>query len=146
MDRGFLDNQKRIQVQYMARLGQCFSHTEDTVEIPLEHRYVITEDDIEDGVNPITQKPYCFSNGIGKMSRQLAENIDPDLIYPGWKEYEESARISRQNYNHFLQVLMQRYGVYKRKLSQFLTHFADFAKDIPEDTMLSIPKSWSFGP
>ncbi|XP_023223830.1 probable RNA-dependent RNA polymerase 1 isoform X2 [Centruroides sculpturatus] len=65
--------------KYMARLGQCFSHTEDTVEIPLEDRYVITEDDIEGGNNPITEKPYCFSDGVGKMSRQLAENVSEKL-------------------------------------------------------------------
>ncbi|XP_067140461.1 uncharacterized protein [Centruroides vittatus] len=65
--------------KYMARLGQCFSQTEDTVKIPLEHRYVITEDDIEDGVNPVTGKPYCFSDGIGKMSRQLAESVSEKL-------------------------------------------------------------------
>ncbi|XP_023212998.1 probable RNA-dependent RNA polymerase 1 [Centruroides sculpturatus] len=67
--------------KYMARLGQCFSQTEDTVKIPLEHRYVITEDDIEGGVNPVTGKPYCFSDGIGKMSRQLAENVSIHIYY-----------------------------------------------------------------
>ncbi|XP_023229609.1 probable RNA-dependent RNA polymerase 1 [Centruroides sculpturatus] len=65
--------------KYMARLGQCFSHTEDTIKIPLDDRYIITDDDIEGGLNPVTGKPYCFSDGIGKISRQLAENVSEKL-------------------------------------------------------------------
>ncbi|XP_035220933.1 RNA-dependent RNA polymerase 1-like, partial [Stegodyphus dumicola] len=64
--------------KYMARMGQCFSQTEDTIAVPLDPRHVRTENDIEGGCT-VNGKPYCFSDGIGKISISLAEKVHKAL-------------------------------------------------------------------
>ncbi|GIY55551.1 probable RNA-dependent RNA polymerase 2 [Caerostris extrusa] len=64
--------------KYMARMGQCFSQTEDTVSVPLDQRHVKTENDIEGG-SDIDGKKYCFSDGVGKISVSLAKRVHDAL-------------------------------------------------------------------
>ncbi|XP_054723366.1 uncharacterized protein LOC129233351, partial [Uloborus diversus] len=59
----------------LARIGQCFSQTEDTLRVPLDNRYVLVENDVEGGRNPLTLKPYCFTDGVGKISVKLANQV-----------------------------------------------------------------------
>ncbi|GFT51089.1 probable RNA-dependent RNA polymerase 1 [Trichonephila clavipes] len=61
--------------KYMARMGQCFSQTEDAISVPLDPKYVKTEDDIEGGYDFINGKPYCFSDGVGKISSTLSKKV-----------------------------------------------------------------------
>ncbi|KAF8782261.1 putative RNA-dependent RNA polymerase 1 like protein [Argiope bruennichi] len=65
--------------KYMARMGQCFSQTEDAVSVPLDPRYVKTEKDIEGGYDITNGKPYCFSDGVGKISSSLAKKVHDAL-------------------------------------------------------------------
>ncbi|GBM25856.1 RNA-dependent RNA polymerase 2 [Araneus ventricosus] len=59
----------------LARIGQCFSQTEDTLHIPLNNAYVRFERDIEGGFDPSSGKPYVFSDGIGRISAKLLEKV-----------------------------------------------------------------------
>ncbi|XP_054724114.1 uncharacterized protein LOC129234216 isoform X1 [Uloborus diversus] len=61
--------------KYMARMGQCFSQTEDALGVPLDPQHIKTEDDIEGGYDFMNRKPYCFSDGIGKISSSLANQV-----------------------------------------------------------------------
>ncbi|CAL1273132.1 unnamed protein product [Larinioides sclopetarius] len=61
--------------KYMARMGQCFSQTEDAVSVPLDPRYIQTERDIEGGFDETNGKPYCFSDGVGRISTRLAKKV-----------------------------------------------------------------------
>ncbi|GIY00390.1 RNA-dependent RNA polymerase 6 [Caerostris extrusa] len=63
----------------LARIGQCFSQTEDTLHIPLTDAFVRFQRDIERGLNPETSAPYVFSDGIGKISRQMADKVRKNL-------------------------------------------------------------------
>ncbi|XP_075725741.1 uncharacterized protein LOC119179556 isoform X4 [Rhipicephalus microplus] len=57
----------------MARMGQCFSSTEQSVHVkPCEVQEV---PDIIGGAHPVSRKPYIFSDGVGMMSVQLAEEV-----------------------------------------------------------------------
>ncbi|RUP51905.1 RNA dependent RNA polymerase-domain-containing protein [Jimgerdemannia flammicorona] len=68
---------------YAARMGQCFTATTGTIEIPSSQRIQIP--DIERPI-PGTDKNYCFTDGIGKISLSLAGRavaasgmkLDPD--------------------------------------------------------------------
>ncbi|KAH6930134.1 hypothetical protein HPB50_010396 [Hyalomma asiaticum] len=57
----------------LARMGQCFSSTEQSVRVQPCHVQVVP--DIVGGVHPISKKPYIFSDGVGMMSVQLAEEV-----------------------------------------------------------------------
>lgn len=62
--------------KYMARMGQCFSQTEDTVSLRLDEGRVRTEDDIERGQDVANNnEPYCFSDGVGRISTKLAVEV-----------------------------------------------------------------------
>ncbi|GFR27103.1 probable RNA-dependent RNA polymerase 1 [Trichonephila clavata] len=61
--------------KYMARMGQCFSQTEDAISVPLDPKFVNTEDDIEGGYDSVNGKPYCFSDGVGKISSALSKKV-----------------------------------------------------------------------
>ncbi|XP_035217230.1 RNA-dependent RNA polymerase 1-like [Stegodyphus dumicola] len=65
--------------KYMARMGQCFSQTEDAISVPLDPSHIRTEDDIEGGYDVTNEKPYCFSDGIGKISVKLANEVHKAL-------------------------------------------------------------------
>ncbi|XP_002734181.1 uncharacterized protein LOC100373859 [Saccoglossus kowalevskii] len=64
----------RCVATYMSRMGQCFSTSEETVNVTVEDVTVSNIEDITGGMD-INQKPYCFSDGIGKISKQLIEKI-----------------------------------------------------------------------
>ncbi|XP_075527685.1 uncharacterized protein LOC142559884 [Dermacentor variabilis] len=55
----------------IARMGQCFSTTEESVIVPLHDEIMQDAPDIEGGVHPISGKPYVFSDGIGMISESL---------------------------------------------------------------------------
>ncbi|GFQ93910.1 RNA-dependent RNA polymerase 1 [Trichonephila clavata] len=61
--------------KYMARMGQCFSQTEDAVSVPLDPDHVRTENDVEGGFDWGNGVPYCFSDGVGKISSTLAKKV-----------------------------------------------------------------------
>lgn len=62
--------------KYMARMGQCFSQTEDTVSLRLGEGRVRTEADIERGQDVANNnRPYCFSDGVGRISSKLAVEV-----------------------------------------------------------------------
>lgn len=61
--------------KYMARMGQCFSQTEDALSVPLDLQHVRTVDDIEGGYDPVNHKPYCFTDGVGKISSELSSKV-----------------------------------------------------------------------
>ena len=67
----------------MARLGQCFSTSLDTVGITLQEgvRYRVI-DDVERG-------GYCFSDGIGAISSALAREVILHLSFlPSFVEFK----------------------------------------------------------
>lgn len=68
---------ERCVATYVARLGQCFSSTQNTVEV----NDVKTIDDI------FRETKYCFTDGIGKISRRLAEKVSKAMN----KSYTPSA-------------------------------------------------------
>ncbi|XP_028390591.1 uncharacterized protein LOC114515528 [Dendronephthya gigantea] len=60
---------------YMARMGQCFSTSVDTVSVqtPEEEMYV-EEDDVK-----TADKKYTFSDGIGRISEEMAAEVSKEL-------------------------------------------------------------------
>ena len=57
----------------MARMGQCFSTSMDAVGFAIsEGTYHDEEDDVE---LEMDDKKYCFSDGVGKISEQLAAEV-----------------------------------------------------------------------
>ncbi|XP_075734552.1 uncharacterized protein LOC142775915 [Rhipicephalus microplus] len=59
--------------KHMARMGQCFSSTEQPVRVkPCD---VQKEPDIIAGAHSFSREPYIFSDGIDMMSLQLAEEV-----------------------------------------------------------------------
>ncbi|GFS62896.1 RNA-dependent RNA polymerase 2 [Trichonephila inaurata madagascariensis] len=63
----------------LARIGQCFSQTEETLHVPLNNMHVKFERDIENGFNPNTYKPYTFSDGIGRISKGLIKKVSKTI-------------------------------------------------------------------
>ncbi|KAH7935085.1 hypothetical protein HPB52_003689 [Rhipicephalus sanguineus] len=57
----------------MARMGQCFSSTEQSVRVKACDVQVVP--DIVGGAHPVSKKPYIFSDGVGMMSVPLAEEV-----------------------------------------------------------------------
>ena len=55
----------------MARMGQCFSSTQETVEILPEEELHWNDITHFDSVHPLSGRPYCFSDGCGKISQEL---------------------------------------------------------------------------
>ncbi|KAH7934737.1 uncharacterized protein LOC119404960 [Rhipicephalus sanguineus] len=58
----------------MARMGQCFSSTEESVQVPLGIG-AVTEADKVGGCHPKSKNPYVFSDGIGMVSRSLLQKV-----------------------------------------------------------------------
>ena len=56
---------------YVARMGQCFSTSIDSVGIGISEG---TVSEIEDDVET-DDKKYCFSDGIGRISKELAAAV-----------------------------------------------------------------------
>ncbi|XP_064477373.1 uncharacterized protein LOC135391172 [Ornithodoros turicata] len=61
----------------MARMGQCFSSTEQAVYVPGSQ--VKEVPDVVGGTHPISKKPYVFSDGVGMMSVALAKEVYKEL-------------------------------------------------------------------
>lgn len=61
--------------KFMARMGQCFSHSEATVTVPLDSSRIITIPDIIGGCNPVNSLPYVFSDGVGMISETLLKEV-----------------------------------------------------------------------
>lgn len=59
----------------MARMGQCFSSTAETVKVPVSGDTVEEEADIVGGQHPVSGNPYVFSDGIGKISKTLLQKV-----------------------------------------------------------------------
>ncbi|KAL1474155.1 hypothetical protein MTO96_038195 [Rhipicephalus appendiculatus] len=57
----------------MARMGQCFSSTEQSVRVKACDVQEVP--DIIGGAHPVSRKPYIFSDGVGMMSVPLAEEV-----------------------------------------------------------------------
>uniref|UniRef100_A0A224Z809 RNA-dependent RNA polymerase n=1 Tax=Rhipicephalus zambeziensis TaxID=60191 RepID=A0A224Z809_9ACAR len=66
----------------MARMGQCFSSTEETVRVPLDSRVKQDLPDIVGGRHPQSGNPYIFSDGIGMISRSLMRKVCKQLGLP----------------------------------------------------------------
>ncbi|KAM7444491.1 hypothetical protein ABFA07_006888 [Porites harrisoni] len=63
---------------YVARMGQCFSTSIDSVGIGISEGTLSEE---EDDVKTVDQK-YCFSDGIGRISKELAAEVVRKIAKP----------------------------------------------------------------
>ena len=61
----------RCVASYMARMGQCFSTSIDTVGFEISQG---TIHEVEDDIKTADQK-YCFSDGVGRISRVLVTEV-----------------------------------------------------------------------
>lgn len=59
----------------IARMGQCFSSTEETVRIPIDGDTKKDLPDIVGGTHPESGRPYIFSDGIGMISESLLRKV-----------------------------------------------------------------------
>ncbi|CAN8004584.1 unnamed protein product, partial [Ixodes hexagonus] len=59
----------------MARMGQCFSSTEESVKVPLDGGKVEETADIVGGKHPKSGRPFVFSDGIGMISEPLLKKV-----------------------------------------------------------------------
>jgi RNA-dependent RNA polymerase len=59
---------ERCVASYVSRFGLCFSASRDTVDVGVNPGEVEEEDDIK-------RNDYCFSDGIGKISPHLANQV-----------------------------------------------------------------------
>ncbi|XP_029826663.2 probable RNA-dependent RNA polymerase 1 [Ixodes scapularis] len=59
----------------MARMGQCFSSTMETLKVPLKGDIVQMTPDIVGGRHPVSAKEFSFSDGIGMISASLMEKV-----------------------------------------------------------------------
>ncbi|KAH6941045.1 hypothetical protein HPB50_012726 [Hyalomma asiaticum] len=66
----------------IARMGQCFSTTEESVIVPLHGETMQDAPDIEGGTHPESGKPYIFSDGIGMISESLMKKVCARLDLP----------------------------------------------------------------
>ena len=68
--------------KYIARMGQCFSKPEETINVSDEGVIVRNNKDFKksDGY-----REYCFSDGIGKVSESLADRASELIIEPNDK-------------------------------------------------------------
>ncbi|XP_022658099.1 uncharacterized protein LOC111249053 isoform X2 [Varroa destructor] len=69
---GNFDNIKYVGKK-MAREGQCFSSTTETVKVSNDELEII--DDIKGGMHESSRKPYTFSDGVGKISPELRDDV-----------------------------------------------------------------------
>ncbi|XP_054711040.1 uncharacterized protein LOC129220635 [Uloborus diversus] len=64
----------RNVAKYMARMGQCFSTSEEAVQLELSNENVIELEEVKSA-----DGKYVFSDGIGMISQDLAEEVKKDL-------------------------------------------------------------------
>ena len=74
----YLISNARCVASYMARMGQCFSTSIDTVGIEISQGSFHFE---VDDVKTADQK-YCFSDGVGKISRELVNEVCMIYVVP----------------------------------------------------------------
>lgn len=88
----------------VARMGQCFSSTQETVEVSLAEE--VHEGDIchPESVHPISQQPYCFSDGCGKISPELLQEVWTSL--PHITAQQPAALQIRYRYEFSIIILM----------------------------------------
>ncbi|XP_056022215.1 uncharacterized protein LOC125649621 [Ostrea edulis] len=67
-DRSGDISRERCVASYVSRFGLCFSASRDTVDVGVNPGEVVKEKDIE-------RNGYCFSDGIGKISPYLANQV-----------------------------------------------------------------------
>ncbi|CAL1273549.1 unnamed protein product, partial [Larinioides sclopetarius] len=118
--------------KYMARMGQCFSKTEDAVSVPLDPKYVRTERDIEGGYDITNGKPYCFSDGVGRISSFLANKVHDAL---GHDKLCSAFQIRYGGYKGMLVIdptLKDTHIVFRESMKKF---------DSPNNTRLEIAKT-----
>ncbi|KAH6944423.1 hypothetical protein HPB50_003077 [Hyalomma asiaticum] len=63
----------------MARMGQCFSSTEESVKVPLLSDSVQEVPDVLGGKHSVTNEQYIFSDGIGMISSELLHEVHKKL-------------------------------------------------------------------
>ncbi|KAL3170026.1 hypothetical protein MRX96_015098 [Rhipicephalus microplus] len=63
----------------MARMGQCFSSTEESVIVSLLSDSVLEVPDVLGGENSVTNEQYIFSDGIGMISSELLKEVQKKL-------------------------------------------------------------------
>ncbi|XP_056022216.1 uncharacterized protein LOC125649620 [Ostrea edulis] len=61
-------SRERCVASYVSRFGLCFSASRDTVDVGVNPGEMVEEEDIE-------RNDYCFSDGIGKISPYLANEV-----------------------------------------------------------------------
>ncbi|KAL1482104.1 hypothetical protein MTO96_034027 [Rhipicephalus appendiculatus] len=83
----------------MARMGQCFSSTEETVRVPLDSGAKQDLPDIVGGRHPQSGNPYIFSDGIGMISRSLMRKVCKQL---GLSELPSAIQIRYAGYKGVL--------------------------------------------
>ncbi|CAN8010778.1 unnamed protein product, partial [Ixodes pacificus] len=59
----------------MARMGQCFSSTEESVKVPLSGGNMEEVPDFVGGEHPVSGKEFTFSDGIGMISTPLMQKV-----------------------------------------------------------------------
>ncbi|XP_076323276.1 uncharacterized protein LOC143232092 [Tachypleus tridentatus] len=69
---GNLSNIRTIS-KYMVRMGQLFSQARGSLQVFED--CVVEVNDITGGKHPHSKKPYIFSDGVGKISPNLAEKV-----------------------------------------------------------------------
>ena len=72
-------NSIRCVAQYVARLGLAFSQTDSKIVLKKEQIQHIP--DIEHG-RDVNGKPYCFTDGVGMISQQLAKRVYISHLIP----------------------------------------------------------------
>ena len=77
-------SEERCVATYVARMGQFFSSSKNTVTVSVEDETVQEIPDIEIGYRTPsgTRSKYCFSDGIGKISHDLAAEVTIHLVQP----------------------------------------------------------------
>ncbi|KAL9641668.1 hypothetical protein ABK040_016899 [Willaertia magna] len=79
----------KVVAKYAARLGQCFSCTDLSITLK-EDEYIEEKDIIRNG--------YCFSDGIGKISKNLSKRIYEKLFDKYFKKYSKD--YNKEDYNN----------------------------------------------
>ncbi len=70
-------SEERCVASYVARMGQFFSSSKDTITVSVEDETVQNIPDIERAYRTPKKSiaKYCFSDGIGTISKTLAEDV-----------------------------------------------------------------------